>query len=109
MSDNVLTRDNLPLSRPTMVEERTLPFACAINCTSVSSLTVADYVRESLSQNTRTAYLSDLAHFQNWGGQVPAAPETIAEYLVAHADVLSVATLNRRLAALSKSPSISRV
>jgi integrase len=102
MSVDLLTRDNLPLSRPTMVEESTLPSVCAINCTSVSPLTVADYVRESLSQNTRTAYLSDLGHFENWGGQIPATPETIAEYLVAHADVLSVATLNRRLAALAK-------
>jgi integrase len=93
-----LTRDNLPLSRPTMVEER----ACAINCTSISSLTVADYVRESLSQNTRTAYLSDLGHFESWGGQIPATPEMIAAYLAAHAGIHTVATLNRRLAALAK-------
>jgi hypothetical protein len=50
----------------------------------------------------RIAYLSDLAHFENWSGRIPAAPEIIAEYLVAHADKLSVATLNRRLAALAK-------
>jgi hypothetical protein len=102
MSDNVLTRDNLLLSRLTMVEERTveertLP-VCAINCTSISSLTVADYVRESLSQNTRTAYLSDLEHFESWGGQIPATPEMIAAYLAAHASIHTVATLNRRLA-----------
>jgi site-specific recombinase XerC len=35
-------------------------------------------------------------------GRIPASPETIAVYLVAHADVLSVATLNRRIAALAK-------
>jgi site-specific recombinase XerD len=64
--------------------------------------TVADYIRESLAENTRIAYLSDLAHFESWGGQIPAPPQTIAEYLVEHADVLSVATLNRRLAALAK-------
>jgi integrase len=85
-----------------MVEERTLPSACAINCTSISSLTVADYVRESLSQNTRTAYLSDLGHFESWGGQIPATPEMIAAYLAAHAGIHAVATLNRRLAALAK-------
>jgi integrase len=100
MSDNVLTRDNLLLSRVTMALQ---PFqVCAINCTSTEPNTVADYVRESLAENTRIAYLSDLAHFETWGGRIPATPETIAEYLVAHADVLSVATLNRRLAALSK-------
>ncbi len=50
---------------------------------------LADYIRESLAESTRTAYLSDLTHFERWGGQIPASPETIAKYLVAHADVLS--------------------
>jgi integrase len=102
MSDELLTRDNLPLSGPTMVDERTLSSIYEINATCIPSSTVANYVRESLSHNTRVAYLSDLAHFESWGGRIPAAPETIAEYLAAHADVLSVATLNRRLAALAK-------
>ena len=100
MPDNVLTRDNLHLSRVTMALQSLRNNA--INCTNVEPSTVADYVRESLAENTRVAYLSDLAHFENWGGRVPAAPEKIAEYLVAHADALSVATLNRRLAALGK-------
>ena len=94
MSDNVLTRDNLHLSRVTMALQS--PQVCEINCTSQPN-TVADYIRESLAENTRVAYLSDLAHFEAWGGRIPASPETIAEYLVAHADLLSVATLNRRL------------
>ncbi|WP_426527877.1 hypothetical protein [Bradyrhizobium sp. McL0615] len=63
---------------------------------------IADLVRESLAPNTRAAYLADLAHFENWGGRIPAEPETVATYLAAHADVLSVATLTRRLAALAK-------
>ena len=99
MSDKVLTRDNLHLSRP---KKDDLAHLRATNCISSEPNTVADYIRESLAQNTRVAYLSDLAHFESWGGRVPASPETIAEYLVAHADVLSVATLNRRLAALAK-------
>jgi hypothetical protein len=85
-----------------MVDETTLSSVCEINATCIPSSTVANYVRESLSHNTRVAYLSDLAHFESWGGRIPAAPETIAEYLAAHADVLSVATLNRPLAALAK-------
>ncbi|OAF17406.1 site-specific integrase [Bradyrhizobium neotropicale] len=101
MSDD-LTRDNLHLSRPTMVDEGTRFAAGEINFTSASSLTVADYVRESLAENTRTAYLSDLEHFERWGGQIPATPEMIAAYLAAHAAVHTVATLNRRLAALAK-------
>ena len=101
MSDDVLTLHNLHLSGVTMaVQSVTEP--SAINCTNSEPSTVADYIRESLAENTRVAYLSDLAHFESWGGRVPAAPETIAEYLVAHAETLSVATLNRRLAALSK-------
>src|SRR4051794_29387151 len=100
MSDDLLTRHNLHLSRPTMVDE-TSPIS-EINCTTYLPITVADYVRESLAENTRTSYLSDLAHFESWGGRIPATPEIIAEYLAAHANVLSVATLNRRLAALSK-------
>jgi integrase len=100
MSAEPLTRHNLHLSRVTMAVQSS-PF-CEINCTTCPPSTVADYIRESLAENTRVAYLSDLAHFESWGGRIPASPETIAEYLVAHADVLSVATLNRRLAALSK-------
>lgn len=99
MSANVLTRDNLLLSRP---KKDDLAHFRATSCRSSDPSTVVDYIRESLAENTRVAYLSDLAHFESWGGQIPAAPETIAEYLVAHADILSVATLIRRLAALSK-------
>ena len=63
---------------------------------------VAGYVRDSLAENTRRAYLSDLRHFEAWGGSLPASPATIAAYLAAHADSLSVATLVRRLASISK-------
>ena len=63
---------------------------------------VAAYVRDSLAENTRRAYQSDLRHFEAWGGSLPASPETVAAYLAAHADGLSVTTLIRRLAALSK-------
>jgi integrase len=96
-----LTRDNLHLSGVTMPVQSAIE-PSEINFTRSEPITVADYIRESLAENTRVAYLSDLAHFEAWGGQIPATPETIAEYLVAHADVLSVATLNRRLAALAK-------
>src|SRR5271157_2957623 len=34
--------------------------------------------------NTRRAYLSDLAHFERWGGKVPATDELIASYLAVH-------------------------
>jgi len=66
---------------------------------------VAQYVRASLAENTRRAYLSDLAHFESWGGRIPASAETVASYLAAHADTLSVPTLVRRIASISKAHS----
>jgi integrase len=63
---------------------------------------VARYVRASLADNTRRAYLSDLAHFASWGGRIPASPETVARYLAAHAGTLRIATLVRRIASISK-------
>jgi integrase len=63
---------------------------------------VASLVHESLAENTRRAYLSDLAHFESWGGVIPATDNVIASYLAAHAELLSVATLQRRVASLSK-------
>jgi integrase len=96
-----LTRDNPQLSRPKTGEKSDARLSTT-TCENELAETVADLLRESLTSNTRAAYLSDLMHFENWGGRVPAAPETIAAYLAAHADALSVATLNRRLAALAK-------
>src|SRR5262249_12106668 len=63
---------------------------------------VLGYVRASLADNTRRAYLSDLAHFENWGGRIPTSAETVARYLAAHASTLRVATLVRRIASISK-------
>jgi len=63
--------------------------------------TTREYVRHSVSENTRRAYRADLDHFLAWGGNQPASPETIAAYLSDHAETLSIATLKRRVAALS--------
>jgi len=60
----------------------------------------------STSKNTRKAYLTDLQHFLEWGGMIPAKPELIAEYLAAHAEILAISTLTRRLAAISKTHSL---
>ena len=98
---DLLTRDNLHLSRVTM-DALTGLLGHKINSTADLPRPVADYVRDSLAENTRRAYLSDLAHFEDWGGQIPATPELIAYYLAAHAETLSVATLVRRIASLSK-------
>lgn len=63
---------------------------------------VAAYIASSLSGNTRRAYAADLSHFEAWGGDVPASDVTVSRYLAEHADTLTVATLMRRLATLSK-------
>ncbi len=43
---------------------------------------IASYVRDSLAENTRRAYQSDLRHFEVWGGSLPASAETVAAYLL---------------------------
>jgi integrase len=93
----LLTSDNSYLSRPKLG----LVPGSAVDCTDLPGA-VASYVRASLADNTRRAYLSDLRHFEAWGGSLPASSETIAGYLAAHADMLSVATLVRRLVSISK-------
>jgi integrase len=67
---------------------------------SFSSL-VRTYVQNAVADNTRRAYRSDLTHFEAWGGTIPCDQEMIARYLVAHAGKLAIATLKRRLAAIS--------
>ncbi len=96
-TSGLLTSDNYYLSRP---NPGPAP-GSAVNCTDLPA-NVVRYVRASLADNTHRAYLSDLAHFEAWGGSLPASSETVAAYLAAYADNLSVATLVRRLACLSK-------
>ena len=64
--------------------------------------TIADYVAAATADNTRRAYQNDLRMFLAWGGVLPASPESVAAYLVAHALVLSPVTLSRRLVALGR-------
>jgi integrase len=63
---------------------------------------VAAFIRDSLAENTRKAYLSDLGEFEQWGGSIPASAEMVAAYLADRADTLAVATLIRHLASISK-------
>jgi integrase len=71
---------------------------------SLGSVTdgVARFVNESLSENSRKAYLSDLGEFERWGGSIPASAELVASYLASRADTLAVATLVRHVASISK-------
>jgi integrase len=96
----VLTLDNSLLSRPTLgdLEGR-------ISGDVEPSTIVREYVRDSISDNTKRAYRSDLQHFLDWGGAIPALDVTLADYLAQYAGKLSVATLIRRIASISKAHS----
>lgn len=91
-----LTSDNPQLSGPTRTSGAAEPRLCP-----QPSAALQHYLRHAIPENTRRAYESDLRHFGQWGGSIPATEAMIAEYLAAHADTLSVATLERRLASLS--------
>lgn len=97
----VLTSDNPSLSVPTRCGEVFGPDALTEASAELSS-SVRDYLRAASAENTRRAYRADMRHFVDWGGRVPASDVVVAEYLAAHAGKLAVATLERRLAAISK-------
>jgi hypothetical protein len=54
---------------------------------------VSRYVRDSLSDNTRRAYLSDLRHFEAWGAAIPSTDVTLADYLAAYAGIRELPAL----------------
>jgi integrase len=97
----LLTSDNIHLSRTKIREFGSISEIANDGKTPIDEH-VASLVRDSLAGNTRRAYLSDLAHFESWGGQVPATDQLIASYLATHAETSSTATLQRRVASLSK-------
>ncbi len=99
--ERVLTSDNLQLSEPT-APALAAPSGFAINCKNDGPEPFIAYVQDSLSENTRRAYLSDLDHFKVWGGMIPATEPMVASYLASHAETHSVATLTRWLASLAK-------
>lgn len=59
-----------------------------------------DYIHAATSDNTRKAYQTDIRHFAQWGGLLPAAVDTVMQYLQQHAGRLNPRTLTRRLTAL---------
>lgn len=107
-----LTNDNSLLSHPTNknLDVESEGLASAINCTLPSEPlqlialkeSVSKYIHAALADSTRKGYQTDLAHFISWGGSVPANPEVVSQYLVAHAELLSPATLSRRVVSISR-------
>lgn len=60
------------------------------------------YQIAATSDNTRRAYQSDIRHFENWGGQLPATTECILRYLHAFAETLNPRTLSRHITAIKQ-------
>lgn len=60
------------------------------------------YIEAATRENTRKSYRAGIEHYEAvWGGFLPATSDSIARYLVAHAESLSLNTLRQRLAALA--------
>ena len=67
----------------------------------ITSDNVCAYVEAGIAPATRRAYKADLEHFRAWGGDIPTTDLQLAAYLAEQATILKVATLTRRLAAIS--------
>jgi len=97
------TFDNFHLSQPiradTVQSVAASPPLCAHDCTDPK---VLELIAASTAPNTLRAYEHDIAHFLAWGGSIPAGPGIVAEYFAAHANMLSMATLARRVIAIRR-------
>lgn len=64
---------------------------------------VDDYLALATRENTRTSYASAIRHFEvEWGGLLPATPDSVARYLATYGSRLASSTLQHRLSALSR-------
>ncbi|WP_125077093.1 site-specific integrase [Pseudoxanthomonas sp. SGT-18] len=63
---------------------------------------LARYLEAATRQNTQRSYASALRHFEvEWGGHLPATPDSVARYLAEQAPLAAINTLKQRLAALA--------
>lgn len=93
--ESPITSDNLHLSGPIPIRSE-IAREGICNPVSIQHCTdpkVLELIAAATASNTHRAYQSDLAHFIAWGGTVPAAADTVAAYIAAHAKTLSPATL----------------
>src|SRR5688572_3443887 len=97
----ILATDNTHLSKPT--DEATAGTNLQLTAQGQAApRLVQEFLRASLAENTRRAYRSDIAHFLANGGAIPCDAQVVATYLAGWAGRLSVASLARRLASISK-------
>ncbi len=52
---------------------------------SLAAWIVNPYLKAATSDNTRKAYRHDIRHYENWGGKLPATPQSVVQYLQAFA------------------------
>jgi site-specific recombinase XerC len=100
----VITRDNFHLSEPTS-RGPTTPIAFDFDRALVDGCTnpkVLELIAAATAPNTLRAYDRDIAHFLAWGGTITADPKIVAEYFAAHSNILSMATLARRVVAIRR-------
>ena len=65
--------------------------------------TLDRYIEAATREHTRRSYRGAIEHYESeWGGFLPATAESVARYLVAYAETLSLNTLKQRLAALAQ-------
>lgn len=57
-------------------------------------ITLDRYLNAAERANTQRSYVSALRHFEvEWGGFLPATPDSVARYLADNADHLAINTL----------------
>ncbi len=71
-----------------------------------------DYIANAKSKNTRKSYRSDWKDFDQWCKAkrlttMPASPETVVAYLIEKAEILKMATLDRRLVSIRQAHSMA--
>jgi len=72
---------------------------------------IKDYISKAKSQSTRKAYQSDWKDFDQWCLSkrlisLPAMPATVAAYLIDRAQILKIASLERRLVSIRQAHAI---
>ncbi len=89
------------LPEPDKTDEAT-QFLLTTDTLSASRLIILKntYIQAASSDNTRKAYRSDINHFTQWGGVLPASSDAIIRYLQTFAETLNPRTLVRRLTAI---------
>ncbi len=97
----LLPSNNPPLSQPKNEGKSPEHLQLTANENSLPAPT-SHYLQAAISNNTRRAYRSDVAHFIKWGGIIPSSPEVVTAYITQYAGTVKAATLARRLVSIGR-------